>query len=131
MKLIKLIFAVFVISVLFGIAGVNALDSEAFHGISVPSLGGTFTSDSFQKTRDYYNQYFYTVTTNKPSKARVTGCINNNLASSWQNAVVDSNVYWTDAGCEYSGNYKFQLKAQSYNILSFSYWGLWVFNPAS
>lgn len=134
MKLIKFIFAVFILSIFFAISGVYADSGDymlTFNEISIPALHSTYTSAQKHKTINGYNQYFNTVDTKKPTEARVTGCINSNYSSSWKTSVIGSDVYFTDSGCAYEGYYNFEIRTKSYHLTTTKYWGLWMFNPVS
>ena len=98
--------------------------------IKVPALGGTYRSNQYTKTRFDSHQSFYTVRTDSASKARTYGYTSNIGYSEWRNSVVGQEVYWSHVASTQPSLYRFELKGQNYNLLSFDAWISWTYNPA-
>ena len=132
MKTIKLIFATFILSVVLNFAAVNAdVYSLGFNEISIPGNGSSmFVSEAKTKTRANSPQYFYTVTTKKPSQGSTFTPITGIGASEWKNSVEGADVTFSVDKTLLPVSYTFRLRAKNFNLFSFKYWGLWMFDPA-
>lgn len=126
MKLFHGIAVTFLLSIICAISGVEAGAFQAFNNIEISGLGGTYTTpEQYSKTLTT-KQYYYTTEMEKAVKARTYAMYGNDGYSAWADAVKEGNVYWS--GNTNINDYKFQVKAKSYNIASFGYWGIWYYN---
>lgn len=132
MKLIKSILLVFTLSVFFAFSGVKAGATIGFAGIKIPALHGIYISEQQQKTR-FSDDYQSVITTSmdQTTKGRIYGYYNHLGHTNWKPLIKNQDVYFDDdSEFKTAGMYRVEFQAVDYNILSYKYWGVWVYNPA-
>lgn len=130
MKYIKYSIILVMVFAVFGVISAFA-STYTYANITIPSFHQMWTSAQKQKQTEYKVQYFTNngATDSLGNQYTISGRTQSMYDpvrfSSWKNASRYASASWGDENKRIN-QYRLQLKAQNYNVLSLSFFGSWT-----
>lgn len=133
MKIIRNILAVFTLSVILGVAGVNALGEHiSFVGFTLKNLSGTKDTEVVQKTKEGL-QYMYTSNAIDKLSGDQRAVSVQTVGKEYSNFIATpkgSYVSWGNADSKKKGGFYLKIKATKSTLSTVSYNGTWFLDDA-